>query len=86
MSLRPALALILSLAVTAPALAAPATYLREQRSVTVNGAVESWQLVWQGKPQSMCGPQDVEMAITCPCTGFAYGEVGKLALVRKRGG
>lgn len=86
MSLRPVLALILSLAVTAPALAAPATYLREQRSVTVNGAVESWQLVWQGKPQSMCGPQDVEMAITCPCTGFAYGEVGKLALVRKRGG
>lgn len=86
MSLRPALALILSLAVTAPGLAAPATYLREQRTVAVNGAAESWQLVWQGKPQSMCGPEDLEMAVTCPCTGFAYGEVGKLALVRKRGG
>lgn len=84
--LRPALALILSLSLTAPALAAPGTFLREQRAVTIGGAAETWQLVWQGKPRSICGPEDVETAITCPCTGFAYGEVGKLALVRQRGG
>lgn len=86
MTLRPALALILSLALTAPALAAPAQFLREQRNVTLGGAAETWQLVWQGKPRSVCGPEDVEMAITCPCTGFAYGELGKLDLVRLRGG
>lgn len=84
--LRSALALVLSLSLAAPALAAPATYLREQRAVTIGGAAESWQLVWQGKPRSICGPEDVETAITCPCTGFAYGELGKLALVRQRGG
>ncbi len=64
----------------------PGEWLREQQSVTVGGVAESWQLVWEGRPKPICGPQDVEMAITCPCTGFAYGEMGRLSLVRKRGG
>ena len=66
--------------------AAPAEYLREARMVKVGGATETWQLIWEGKPRSLCGPEDVEMAVTCPCAGWAYGEMGKLTLVRKRGG
>lgn len=66
--------------------AKPAQYLREQKTLAIGGVEEVWQLVWEGKPRSICGPEDVEMAITCPCTGFAYGEMGKLSLVRKRGG
>jgi hypothetical protein len=68
------------------AAARPAEFLREQKAVTVDGKREQWQLVWAGRPKPICGPQDVEMAVTCPCTGFAYGEMGKLQLVRKRGG
>ena len=60
--------------------------IREQRSVTVAGVRETWQLVWEEKPQSVCGPEDMATAITCPCAGTAYGEQGKLALVRKRSG
>lgn len=66
--------------------AAPPTFLREQKTVTVDGRAEQWQLVWEGRPRSICGPDDVEMAITCPCTGFAYGELGRLSLVRRQGG
>ena len=66
--------------------AAPTQYLREQRTVTVRGKPEVWQLVWKGRPRPACGPDDVEMAITCPCTGWAYGEVGRLVLQRKLGG
>lgn len=66
--------------------AAPPQYLREQKNVVVGGRAEQWKLVWQGKPRTICGPQDVEMAITCPCTGFAYGEMGDLSLVREAGG
>jgi hypothetical protein len=66
--------------------ATPAQFLREQKAVTVNGHRELWQLVWEGKPKPICGPQNVEMAVTCPCTGYAYGEMGRLSLVRKRDG
>lgn len=59
--------------------------LREQRSLSVAGVAETWQLVWETPPQPACGPEDIAMAITCPCAGVAYGEAGKLALVRKRG-
>lgn len=64
----------------------PGQFLREQRTVTVNRRPEQWQLVWHGRPKPICAPEEVEMAVTCPCTGFAYGEMGKLSLVRKRGG
>lgn len=60
--------------------------LREQRSLPVAGVKETWQLVWESPPAPACGPEDVSLAITCPCAGTAYGEAGKLALVRERGG
>lgn len=84
--LRPFARALLILAAVPLLGAAPAEYLRESRQVTLGGRAETWQLVWEGKPRSVCGPEDVEMAMTCPCIGWAYGEVGKLALVRKRGG
>ncbi|HEX4847762.1 MAG TPA: hypothetical protein VFV30_06435 [Novosphingobium sp.] len=84
MVLRPFL-LTLAALLLGGAAAAP-TFLREQKAVTVDGRAEQWQLVWEGRPKPICGPQDVEMAITCPCTGFAYGELGRLSLVRKQGG
>lgn len=84
MILRSILLALFAVAVAAPS--RPVEFLREQRSVTIGGKAETWQLVWQGRPRSVCGPDDVEMAITCPCTGFAYGEMGRLALVRKQAG
>jgi hypothetical protein len=60
--------------------------LRDQRVVTVAGAREIWRLVWEGKTGTVCGPEDINWAITCPCSGWAYGEYGKLVLVRSRGG
>jgi hypothetical protein len=75
-----------ALTMVAPPLFASAVgYVREQRSVNVAGVTETWRLVWAGKPSSSCGPEDVSTAITCPCSGFAYGEAGKLSLVRRRG-
>ncbi|MDB5498491.1 MAG: hypothetical protein JWP28_2522 [Phenylobacterium sp.] len=61
-------------------------YVREQHTVIVRGVPETWRLVWTGKPSTMCGPQGMDMAITCPCSGWAYGESGNLSLVRVRGG
>jgi len=60
--------------------------LREQHSLTVAGVKETWQLVWEAQPASVCGPDAVDEAVACPCKGTAYGETGKLALVRQRGG
>ena len=59
--------------------------LREQRSLSVAGVAETWQLVWETPPRPACGPQEIWDAVTCPCAGIAYGEAGKLALVRRRG-
>lgn len=82
--LLPALAL---LALGGNALAAPPVrFLREQRQVTVAGQQEVWKLVWIGQPRSFCGPEDPEMAMTCPCSGWAYGGYGRLQLQRQRGG
>jgi len=66
--------------------AADEQVVREQRTVIVDEAKEKWQLVWDGKPSTVCGPDEVYMAITCPCSGWAYAEYGKLFLVRSRGG
>jgi hypothetical protein len=60
--------------------------VREQRTVAIDGAKETWQLVWDGKPGSVCGPDNIDLAMTCPCSGWAYGEYGKLLLVRSRDG
>ena len=34
----------------------------------------------------VCGPNEISIVITCPCSGFASAENGKLFLVRMRGG
>jgi hypothetical protein len=60
--------------------------VREQKVVMVDGVRETWKLEWDALPQSVCGPEDVETALTCPCSGVAYGEAGKLFLVRTRPG
>jgi hypothetical protein len=59
--------------------------VREQRTLSVDGVREIWQLVWETAPRPACGPEDISIAVACPCAGIAYGEAGKLALVRKRG-
>jgi hypothetical protein len=59
--------------------------VREQRSVVVGGVTEQWQLVWDRAPRPVCGPEDPDKALSCPCSGWAYGEYGHLALVRHRG-
>lgn len=72
-----------------PLLAAPVPeVVREQRSFTVNGSKEVWRLIWRGLPRdsNICGPADVDMAMTCPCSGAAYAQVGDLVLERKRPG
>jgi hypothetical protein len=55
------------------------------QTVMVAGRPEVWELVWDGKPRSICGPDD-PVALTCPCMGFAYGEMGTLSLKRIRNG
>ncbi|HVN99372.1 MAG TPA: hypothetical protein VMT49_04965 [Steroidobacteraceae bacterium] len=60
--------------------------VREQRVVQVNGVDETWKLEWDRLPASACGPDDVTVALACPCSGFAYGEAGRLSLVRLRRG
>ena len=87
MPFRPLLALLVLSAT--PAIAAPETALvREQRSVTINGVKEVWRLAWRGTPRdsSSCGPAEPEMALTCPCSGAAYAQVGDLVLERERPG
>jgi hypothetical protein len=63
-----------------------ASVVREQRTVMINGAREVWRLEWAAAPISVCGPEEVETALACPCSGFAYGEAGQLTLVRLRHG
>jgi hypothetical protein len=60
----------------------PTPLTREEAAVTVNGVEEIWALRWKSAPKPECEPSDV--SLTCPCTGFAYGEAGDLELVRMR--
>ena len=39
---------------------------------------------WKSTPKPACEAD--ERSLTCPCTGFAYGEAGDLTLVRIRSG
>lgn len=61
---------------------APAELIREEQQVVVNGITETWQLVWKTPPSPFCGAEDPSMAISCPCSGFAFGEIGEMELVR----
>lgn len=67
-------------------LSAGAETLREEQTVTTARGQEVWRLVFAEAPTPACGADDVEMSLTCPCSGFAYGEQGQLALVRLVGG
>lgn len=58
--------------------------IREEQKILVNGISEMWRLEWKSTPKPACGPEDLPSAITCPCSGFAYGESGQLDLVRSR--
>ncbi len=59
---------------------------REETVVRRGATLERWALEWREAPIPACGPAEVDMAITCPCSGFAYGEMGRLDLVRRRPG
>ena len=58
--------------------------IREEKAVTVEGKAEIWRLEWKTKPTPACGADDAEISLTCPCSGFAFGEQGPLTLVRIR--
>jgi hypothetical protein len=62
----------------------PSLLVREEQDVIVNRVKEIWQLRWIATPAPYCEPSDV--SLTCPCTGFAYGEAGDLFLTRIRNG
>ena len=59
--------------------------LREDRIVSVGSVQEHWLLEWRTRPEPACSPQSPEW-FTCPCQGFAFGEMGVLDLVRRRPG
>src|SRR4051794_32568426 len=61
----------------------PSQLVREQLRVRVHGQDETWQLTWTTAPRPFCEPHDT--SLTCPCVGFAYGEVGDLEIHRYRG-
>jgi hypothetical protein len=61
----------------------PSPLVREQLRVRVHGQDENWQLTWKAAPRPYCEPYDT--SLTCPCEGFAYGEVGDLEIRRFRG-
>ncbi len=63
-----------------------APVIREGQTVLVDGVKEHWRLQWEGPTTPHCSPEEPAVWPTCPCSGFAFGECGKLALVRKRPG
>ncbi len=67
-----------------PVIAPPV--VREERQIIVNGAAELWRLEWETAPKPACGAEGNSDSITCPCSGFAYGESGQLDLVRVAAG
>lgn len=62
--------------------------VREQQNFMIAGVKEVWRLVWRGAPSESggCGSEHAEGAMTCPCEGFAYAQVGDLVLERQRHG
>jgi hypothetical protein len=66
-----------------PARTSPSNPLiREERKIVVNGIPEVWRLQWKSPSKPACEAEDFESSYSCPCSGFAYGEVGQLDLVR----
>jgi hypothetical protein len=62
----------------------PAPLVRERQSIVIGGVTERWELRWKALPRPAC--EASELSLTCPCSGFAYGEGGDLLLVRIRNG
>jgi hypothetical protein len=62
----------------------PAPLVRERQLVVTGNVAETWELRWKTTPKPACEPS--EISLTCPCTGFAYGEGGDLTLLRFRKG
>ena len=60
-----------------------AAQVREEAEVRLGGAHERWRLEWRSRTKEVCMPES-DGFVTCPCTGFAYGEMGRAALVRTR--
>lgn len=79
---------LLTLIATPIAAAQDNSVVREQRSFTVEGSKEVWRLVWRDTPRDskFCGPAEPDIAMTCPCDGVAYAQVGDLILERERQG
>jgi hypothetical protein len=64
----------------------PNSAIREEHKVVVDGIEELWRLEWAGPTIPVCSPEEPDVWMTCPCSGFAFGESGKLVLVRKKPG
>ncbi|MGO9121390.1 MAG: hypothetical protein ACLQPD_27745 [Desulfomonilaceae bacterium] len=64
----------------------PASLIREEQKIFINGVEETWLLEWASAPKPVCSADEPDIWSTCPCAGFAFGEKGNLALVRKRSG
>jgi hypothetical protein len=73
-----------SMVASAPASVPIDPLVRERIEVDIAGAKETWSLRWNKPPSPYCdNPED---AMTCPCTGFGYGESASLSLLRERPG
>jgi hypothetical protein len=59
--------------------------VREVRKISIAGTEETWQLRWTSQPRPFCEAGGI-MWYTCPCGGFAFGEAGKLDVVRSSQG
>src|ERR1700722_5702267 len=66
-------------------LRSPQMRLRETKMVHVDNATEIWRLEWLTRPQPACMPPDPAW-FTCPCSGFEFGQSGRVAVVRSRAG
>ncbi|MBI4965775.1 MAG: hypothetical protein HY913_21030 [Desulfomonile tiedjei] len=85
MALKYIICFVLLLAGTSAFAGNPASVIREERKVTIDGVEELWRLEWLSTPSPACSPDQPEW-MTCPCNGFAFGERGNLVLVRNRPG
>jgi len=52
----------------------------------LTGRQKTWRLQWKEAPKPHCGANESDLALTCHCMGFAYGELGDLDLIRLRNG
>jgi hypothetical protein len=66
--------------------ATAAETVRERRVLTVQGQREEWLVKWSGAVKPVCSSRQLSEAVTCPCSGFAYGEQGQLVVERRRPG